>query len=131
DNAIRRQLRGGRRAVDITLRAPDVLQESADRFAREPSLQAQDHEECAATASAYGLLLHCYLMAFGSLNDRERFVLQMVEVRRMRYGELAVSLGIRPEALKMVVFRARKRVHDRIGELLRASWRSGCEFAVA
>lgn len=121
DNAIRRQLRSGRRAVEVAFRSPDVLEESADHFSREPSLQAQDHEECAAAVNAYGLLLQCYLIAFRSLNDRERFVLQMVEVRRLRYGELAASLGIRPEALKMVVFRARKRIHDRVAGLLGSS----------
>jgi len=47
-------------------------------------------------------------------------VLQMVEVRRMRYAELAAVLGIRPEALKMVVFRARKRLYERM-----AGWLGG------
>jgi DNA-directed RNA polymerase specialized sigma24 family protein len=38
----------------------------------------------------------------------------------MRYGELAEVLGIRAEALKMVVFRARKRILDRIDCLMKA-----------
>ena len=32
----------------------------------------------------------------------------------MRYAPLAEVLGIRPEALKMVVFRARRRIADRV-----------------
>nr|HET7859075.1 hypothetical protein [Caldimonas sp.] len=52
------------------------------------------------------------------LSERERFVLQMVEVRCMRYAALAAVLAIRPEALKMIVFRARKRIFDRTAQLL-------------
>jgi len=118
DNAIRRQLRKKRQGVELALSAPELLQEHADRGMRDPSLAAQDHEECAATTSAFTLLLQCYLHAFQSLSERERFVLQMVEVRQTRYAELATVLGIRAEAIKMVVFRARKRIFDRIAELL-------------
>jgi RNA polymerase sigma factor (sigma-70 family) len=114
DNAIRRQMRRRRQGVDLSLNAPEVLQEHADAGVREPSLVAQDQEECSATARAFALLLHCYLAAFKTLSEREQFVLQMVEVRSMRYAELATVLSIRPEALKMIVFRARKRIHDRI-----------------
>ena len=52
-------------------------------------------------------------------SDRERFVLQMVEVERMRYAELGQLIGIRAETIKMVVFRARKRIFERIGNLMR------------
>ncbi|MCK5940780.1 MAG: sigma-70 family RNA polymerase sigma factor [Planctomycetes bacterium] len=118
DNAIRRHLRRTKRDLGVTLRDPELLQEQADESMREPSLQAETHEECLATASAFGLVLQAYLVAFHRLGERERFVLQMVEVRQMRYAELAKILGIRPEALKMVVFRARKRIHERLQQLL-------------
>lgn len=118
DNAIRRQLRRQRQGLEVALSAPEVLQEHADVGVREPSLVAQDHEECAATANAFAWLLQCYLAAYLTLSERERFVLQMVEVEQMRYAALATLLGIRPEALKMVVFRARKRVFDRTAGLL-------------
>lgn len=113
DNAIRRQMRRQRQGPDLALSSPEMLQEHADLGAREPCLAAQDHEECSATANAFALLLQCYLAAFKTLSEREQFVLQMVEVRGMRYAELAVVLAIRPEALKMIVFRARKRIFDR------------------
>ena len=118
DNVIRRHLRRSKRDLSTTLRDPEVLQEQADTTVREPSMQAQNNEECRATASAYGVVLQAYLTAFHRLGDRERFVLQMVEVHTMRYAELAQILGIRPEALKMVVFRARKRVFDCLQRLL-------------
>jgi RNA polymerase sigma factor (sigma-70 family) len=113
DNAIRRQMRRQRQGADVALSSPELLQEHADVAMREPSLAAQDHEECSATAHAFALVLQCYLAAFRTLSEREQFVLQMVEVRRMRYAELAGVLAIRPEALKMIVFRARKRIFDR------------------
>lgn len=118
-NAIRRQVRRLRRGTEALLVPSERLQDCADEWMREPSLQAQDHEECAATVSAYALLLQGYLVAFRHLSDRERFVLEMVEVRGLRYAELAKMLRIRPEALKMVVFRARKRIVDRLGAWLR------------
>lgn len=120
DNAIRRQIRRQRHGAEMALSAPEVLQEWADVGVREPSLAAQDHEECSATAHAFGLLLQCYLAAFRTLSDREQFVLQMVEVRSMRYAELATVLTVRPEALKMIVFRARKRMFERTADLLAA-----------
>ncbi|MGK0155148.1 MAG: RNA polymerase sigma factor (sigma-70 family) [Neolewinella sp.] len=118
DNAIRRHLRRSKRDLGITLRDPETLQEQADTSMREPSMEAENNEECRATAAAFGVVLQAYLVAFQRLGERERFVLQMVEVRRMRYAELAQILGIRPEALKMVVFRARKRIHEHLGRLL-------------
>lgn len=120
DNAIRRQLRVSKRDRGISLRDPDILQEQADASMREPSTEAETNEECLATAGAFGILLQAYLAAYHQLGERERFVLQMVEVRRMRYAELAKVLAIRPEALKMVVFRARKRINDRLRRLLDA-----------
>ncbi|MBX3462315.1 MAG: sigma-70 family RNA polymerase sigma factor [Planctomycetes bacterium] len=119
DNAIRRQLRDRRRGPVLAREDPDLLlRDCADEWIREPSRLVQDREECEAAASAYALLLQIYLLAFGTLSDRERFVLEMVEVRGRRYAELASVLAMRPEALKMVVFRARKRVLDRLGTWL-------------
>lgn len=119
DNAIRRQLRRTRHEHCVALRPPDALQEQADRTVREPSAEAEEHEECRATALAFGIVLQAYLLAFGRLAERERFVLQMVEVHGMRYAELGELLGIRGDALKMVVFRSRRRIFDRIQLWLR------------
>lgn len=119
DNAIRRHLRRMRQGVAMAFSAPELLQEQADVTTRDPSATVQDQEEWKATATAFALLLQCYLSAFATLSERERFVLQMVEVRQMRYAELAGLIGIRAEALKMVVFRARKRVMDRMANLIR------------
>ena len=68
DNAIRRQLRRQRQGPDVALSAPEQLQERADLGAREPSDAAMDHEECSATASAFVVVLQCYLAAFQTLS---------------------------------------------------------------
>lgn len=113
DNAIRRRLRRTRRALDITLHEPEWMAERADASVREPDVAAQDHEACAATVAAFQLLLHAYLQAFATLSPREQHVLQQVEVEGVRYAELGARLAIRAEAIKMIVFRARKRILDR------------------
>jgi RNA polymerase sigma-70 factor (ECF subfamily) len=113
DNTIRRQMRRSRSLVEAPSPA-EVLAQHPGSHGLEPDRMAQDQEECAQTMTAFRLLLGFYLAAFHRLSERERFVLQMVEVRQMRYAELAAILGIRPEALKMVVFRARKRVSERM-----------------
>jgi RNA polymerase sigma factor (sigma-70 family) len=119
DNVIRRQLRRSRTGP-VALSPSEVLVQHADLQALEPDQLAQDQEESVHTAHAFNLLLHFYLAAYQCLSERERFVLQMVEVRQMRYAELARVLAIRPEALKMVVFRARRRVMARMARWLGA-----------
>ena len=114
DNTIRRQLRKTRRALDVQLRPNEHLTREADAPNRNPYERVQTTEACEHAYSALQFFLGFYIAAFQALSERERFVLQMVEVRGMRYAELAEVLGIRPEALKMVVFRARRRILDRV-----------------
>lgn len=117
DNVIRRQLRRQRAGSIIALRAPDVLQEHADRAAREPMAVAEEREQSHLSAQAFALLLCGYVAAFRSLRQREQFALQMVEVRGLRYAQLGAMLGIRAEAVKMIVFRARRRILERLAGL--------------
>lgn len=119
DNAVRRLLRKAKRGACVSLRDPELLQQRADAAAPEPCRQAELREECAATSAAFGLVLRAYLISYQRLSERERTVLQMVEVRRMRYAELGELLQVRPDALKMVVFRARKRLRQHLARLLR------------
>jgi RNA polymerase sigma factor (sigma-70 family) len=125
DNAIRRQLRR-RSGPPLSLTPTEVLSQHPDRQLREPAQAAEDHEACAAAASAFGLLLAAYQQAFAVLSPRERFVLEQVEVAGRRYADLAQVLGIRPEALKMVVFRARKRIYEKL-----LQWFGGAAAAAA
>lgn len=125
DNAIRRQLRR-RSGPPLSLSPTEVLCQHPDLHLREPAQMAEDQEACAAAASAFGLLLAAYQRAFAELSPRERFVLEQVEVAGQRYVDLAQVLGIRHEALKMVVFRARKRIFEKL-----LQWFGGTAAAAA
>lgn len=118
DNTIRRHLRRSRSGVEINLRPAEILAQYPDIESRGPGNTAEQREDYEKAVDGYRLFLSFYLAAFHTLSERERFVLQMVEVRSMRYAQLAGLLGIRPEALKMVVFRARKRIQERIVQMM-------------
>lgn len=128
DNSVRRRLRGGRGGPEILLQSNETLALEADTSEPPPLEQAARNESSRETQRVFSMLLCCYLAAFEGLNERERFVLQMVEVHGMRYAELARELDVRPEALKMVVFRARRRIQDRLTVLFS---RAGVNNAVS
>lgn len=121
DNAVRRRLRKRSTLVEVALSPTEVLCQHADLQAREPSALVEEREDSEAAALALQVLLSCYLAAFEQLSARERWVLHQVEVEQRRYVDLAAELAIRPEALKMVVFRARRRVLERVSQLLQAA----------
>ena len=120
DNAVRRHLRRTLTGPDVKLQPVELLAEEPDRIHRGPGAQAMESEAFEQVAAAYRLFLCFYLAAYQGLSERERFVLQMVETKGVRYAELALILRLRPEALKMVVFRARKRVLERVSSMLAA-----------
>jgi RNA polymerase sigma-70 factor (ECF subfamily) len=117
DNAVRRQLRHRRLVRAVGGSAGDQLDREADRRTPGPELWAEANETEELLAPAWQLFLVLYLAAFEALSPRERYVLQMVEVKGLRYAEVAATLGIRPEALKMVVFRARRRIFARMSRV--------------
>ena len=82
----------------------------ADAGAADPISQASDREQLLDLQKAFTLLMLCYARAFQQLRRRERYVLHRVEVDGARYATVAGEIGVRPEALKMVVFRARRRL---------------------
>ncbi len=114
DNAIRRRFRKRVSAPELVLTPDDELCRAEDVRSLEPVEEALGREAEEQAAGAVGILLAAYWKAYASLNERERLVLHLVEVEGQRYAEIAARLGIRPEALKMVVFRARRRIHDRL-----------------
>ncbi len=117
DNTIRRRLRPARGAMAIQLQPNETLCQAADDSAQGPVEQVEADEASRETQRAFGMLLCCYHAIYQELNERERFVLQMVEVHGRRYADLALELHMRPEAVKMVVFRARRRIQDRLSVL--------------
>ena len=127
DNAVRRHMRRNGSGPDVWLRPVELLAQEPDRYHKEPGAEAMESEAYEQASAAFTVFLRLYLIAYQSLSERERFVLQMVEVKGMRYAELAAILELRPEALKMVVFRARKRILARVSVALSSATPSSAE----
>lgn len=68
-------------------------------------------EEGVACSRAYVTYLQLYLTFYGMLSERERRSLHLVEVERISYRDAASLLDIKLENLKMVIFRARRKIH--------------------
>jgi RNA polymerase sigma factor (sigma-70 family) len=114
DNVVRRRLRDERNRPPLALYPTERFAAETDPSTTDPAQAAIVSESEAGTRAAYLMFLQLYWHAFGTLTERERFVLQMVEVHGVRYAELGGMLGIRGDALKMVVFRARRRIFERM-----------------
>lgn len=61
-------------------------------------------------ASSFSLYLQVYFGAYQGLTDLQRRVLHRVEIQGRNYRDVAGELDMRVEAVKMVVYRARKRL---------------------
>ena len=59
----------------------------------------------------YLTYLHLYLRFYSMLSERERKAIHMVEVEGFSYRQAAEALSIKLENLKMVIFRARRKIH--------------------
>ena len=59
----------------------------------------------------YVTYLHLYLRFYTMLSEREQRALHLVEVEERSYREAAAELSIKLENLKMVIFRARRKIH--------------------
>ena len=91
--------------------------EPADRRSG-PSEQLSGGEEARSLDRAWMLLLSLYAAAFATLRDRERTALDLIEIHGRSYAEAAAELGVGPSNMKMIVFRARKRIRNEIARRL-------------
>ena len=104
---------------EATFELPEGTVEPASHAAG-PALQADMSEAAERLGRAYGLLLACYAEAFEQLAARDRRALELVEVEGLAYVDAAAELGVRPSNMKMIVFRARRRLHQRLARRLSA-----------
>jgi len=72
------------------------------------AIESESRQECARVYMTY---LHLYLRFYTMLSERERSALRLVEVEEQSYRQAAEQLGIKLENLKMVIFRARRKIH--------------------
>lgn len=87
------------------------LSEHPETGARSPLGGVIDSESEAECQRVYVIYLHLYLTFYERLSDREKRALHMVEVEGASYREAAADLGIKLENLKMVIFRARRKIY--------------------
>ncbi len=103
---LRAQGRGGRSEVAI-----EDLAGEPELAASTPLHSAVERESKNECARVYFTYLHLYLRFYSMLSERERKALQLVEVEELSYRQAAEELGIKLENLKMVIFRARRKIH--------------------
>jgi RNA polymerase sigma-70 factor (ECF subfamily) len=103
---LRAQGHGGRAEIAI-----EDLSGEPEVSARSPLHSAVEHESRKECERVYLTYLHLYLRFYSMLSERERKALQLVEVEERSYREAAELLGIKLENLKMVIFRARRKIH--------------------
>ncbi|RMH00859.1 MAG: RNA polymerase sigma factor [Planctomycetota bacterium] len=84
--------------------------ELADDRAANPLDTTAEREAAEELVGAWRIYLHFYLEAYRCLTPREKRVLYLVEVESLPYREAADRLGVRVENLKMMVFRARRKI---------------------
>jgi RNA polymerase sigma-70 factor, ECF subfamily len=110
-NVIRRQLSNHSRPPLLPL--PDGRAEPVDRRPG-PRAIASIEEERGALTQAWSLLLLHYAAAWEELSPRDREALQLVEVEGLSYQEGCERLGVGMSNMKMIMFRARRRIRARI-----------------
>ena len=88
---------------------PEGLQEPADPRPG-PQLVVQGEEDAVALRRAYVLMLLHYAEAFEQLSERDRHAMHLVEVLGQSYREAGQVLQVRASNMKMILFRARKRL---------------------
>jgi RNA polymerase sigma-70 factor (ECF subfamily) len=96
---------------------PVGLQEPEDERMG-PAANAEEEEQRANLARAWSLLLLHYASAWQRLSERDRTALDMVEVRGMTYAEAGQALRVGRSNMKMIMFRARKRIRALILEAM-------------
>jgi RNA polymerase sigma factor (sigma-70 family) len=96
---------------------PEGLAEPADGRAGPGEVLARS-EEARSLVRAWMLLLGHYACAVEKLRDRDRRALELVEVEGYSYAAAAAELKVGPSNMKMIVFRARKRIRAEVGRTL-------------
>ena len=89
----------------------DDIPEVPETVPRNPLGGAIERESVAECQRVYLTYLHLYLRFYSMLSERERRAIHLVEVEECSYREAAAELGIKLENLKMVIFRARRKIH--------------------
>lgn len=117
-NALRRAKGAGQRAV-LVRTLDEIAEPVAPRGqALHLACEAEDRRELAQT---WLFFLGVYNDAFSRLSPRDRRALELVEVEGLSYAEAGARLAVGPSNMKMIMFRARQRLHERMAASLSAA----------
>ncbi len=99
-------------SLSVTDREMDenVPRELEDVSIANPLDATADREAHDDLVGAWSLYLHFYLHAYRCLTPREKRALYLVEADGLPYKEAAAELDVRVENLKMMIFRARRKI---------------------
>ncbi|HET6201261.1 MAG TPA: RNA polymerase sigma factor [Planctomycetota bacterium] len=117
-NTILKQWRARSRTARFE-QSEEEIAERPDGPEVDPEREAMQRESEKACTFAYLVCLLHYLRAYRRLAPRERRALYLVEVKGVSYRDAAAEIGLRLENLKMVIFRARKKIFRSLEEALR------------
>lgn len=109
-NTVLKHLRAQGRAGRHEIPVEDLSEQPAEQGAR-PDHGVIDREAMHECGRVYLTYLHLYLQFYSMLSPRERAAIHMVEVEEISYRDAAERLNIKLENLKMVIFRARRKIH--------------------
>ncbi|MCA9001403.1 MAG: sigma-70 family RNA polymerase sigma factor [Planctomycetes bacterium] len=109
-NTVLKQMRGRGMAGSMEVPFED-LSDQAEPAGTTPLRGAIDSESTLECSKVYVTYLQLYLEFYSMLSDRERLALKLVEVDGFSYRDAAQEIGIKLENLKMVIFRARRKIH--------------------
>ncbi len=117
NNSAARLLKGEtKRATPTNL--DTIGPELVDHHSRSPYLAAAEAESAQLVNLAYLTYLNVYLRVYQQVSERERRALFLVEVKGKIYKQTAAALGIRVDALKTVIFRARRKIYRGVDRYL-------------
>lgn len=112
-NIVRRAMS---RPRTVSLQAyPEDLQEPAD-LRPGPIGQLQSVEDQRALRTAWLIFLGHYAEAYATLSARDQRAIQLVEVEERSYKECCELLDVGMSNMKMIMFRARKRIQAKMAK---------------
>ncbi len=108
-NTILRFLRGIAKESILEVSVEEILEPADETQAtpQEEMILKESEENC---RRAWLIYLNLYLKEYNRLSERERKALHLVEVEGFSYREVSAEMNIKVENLKMVIFRARKKI---------------------
>jgi RNA polymerase sigma factor (sigma-70 family) len=108
-NTVLKQLRSLSRSGRAEVPFEDLSEhpEESDSGPLGGAIERESEDSC---KRVYLVYLHLYLEFYKRLSLREQEALRLVEVEGVCYRDAAAELGIKLENLKMVIFRARRKI---------------------